>query len=118
MLYLVSQWTHLSAPLVLIFILFVKVGNAAASNIHFIFLSETFPTEMRASVNGFANIFGKAGGALGPILIEVLRQNSEFMIVMVSGSVLMACASCFLKETKNKEMIDSLPAKGDREWAS
>lgn len=38
-LYLVSQWTHLSAPFVLAFILIVKVGNAAASNIHFIFLS-------------------------------------------------------------------------------
>lgn len=64
---------------------------------------------MRASVNGFINIFGKAGGALGPILIEELKAKSEFMFVIVSGSLIMAFVTCFLEETKHKQMIDSVP---------
>ncbi|ERP74289.1 MFS transporter [Yersinia pestis 24H] len=72
------------------------------------FLTELFPSAVRATGQGFTYSFGRAVGALFPGLVGYLSQSSSlaFAIGVFAGSAycIVLVMSLLLPETKNKQL--------------
>jgi MFS family permease len=80
------------------------------------FLSELFPTRVRATAQGFAYNAGRAIGALFPMLVGVLSTHlplGKAIGIFTLASYALLIAGCFLlPETKGRELFDLEKAKG------
>jgi MFS family permease len=80
------------------------------------FLSELFPTEIRATCMGFCYNFGKAVGAPTVTLVGVIAAHMELgpsISMFCIGGYLLAMASLWaLPETRGRRLDAILPARG------
>lgn len=83
-----------------------KFGVSCNFQIVYFIITEIFPTEFRGTVFGIANMFGRMGGILAPI-IDGFAENSFMTIFGIFGLV-SGVSSLFLKETKGVAMADNL----------
>lgn len=67
---------------ILVFALFVLVASAA-SNLEYVYPSEIFPTEIRATGMGFAAAFSRVGSAASTFLLPVALEELGNMITLL-----------------------------------
>jgi len=99
----------------------VKYVSSAFFTLAYIYLSEVFPSKIRASGLSLCIAFGRVGSMLAPLIVEslhikgfILGEHAPFMlttsvfalvgIVMIKG--------CLHFERKNELLSDSTPARG------
>src|SRR5690606_22866149 len=74
------------------------------------YLTELFPSAIRANGQGFAYNFGRGVGALFPGLVGYLSQSMGLagaIATFATGAYLMVLLTTFLlPETKGKELVD------------
>ncbi|XP_063852447.1 solute carrier family 22 member 20-like isoform X2 [Scylla paramamosain] len=76
----------------------------------YLYVNEIFPTTIRSRGIGFANSVGTVGSTLAPLVIDPLVQTvwwGAAMVMMISA-VSMAVIICFLPETNNVALPDTL----------
>lgn len=80
------------------------------------FLSELFPTRIRATAQGFTYNAGRAIGALFPMLVGVLSAHlplGKAIGIFTLASYALLIIACFLlPETKGRELVDLEKPKG------
>lgn len=74
------------------------------------YLAELFPTEIRATGQGFAYNLGRGLAAFGPLTVglaaETIGWGNSIMVIAIIGAVTGIIALSLLPETKNKEIVE------------
>jgi MFS transporter, SHS family, lactate transporter len=112
----VAFWYMLSDNFTVIVIGFVLIGalNGGAGSLIPSYMTERFPTEVRATASAFCYHLGTIFGGIVPPLITyfAVNHNMGFSIPMLVGLVIGAaswCLALFLgPETRGKEMVPDL----------
>jgi MFS family permease len=82
------------------------------------YLAELFPTEIRATAQGFTYNAGRAAGSLFPALIGVLGEQMKLGVAIglfaVSAYALLVVAMIFLPETNGRNLYDVQFSSNDR----
>ena len=63
---------------------FAKLINAVAFGGIFNFTTELFPTHLRSTMLGMASAFGRLGGMLAPLILELGKWNTLAPCVVLS----------------------------------
>lgn len=92
----------------IIFLLgFFASGQAGGTGAY---LAELFPTEIRATGQGFAYNFGRGLAAFGPLTVglaaSTIGWGNSIMTIAVVGAVAGIIALALLPETKNKQIVE------------
>jgi MFS transporter, SHS family, lactate transporter len=112
----VAFWYMLSDNFTVIVIGFVLIGalNGGAGSLIPSYMTERFPTEVRATASAFCYHLGTIFGGIVPPVITyfAVNHNMGFSIPMLVGLVIGAgswCIALFLgPETRGKEMVPDL----------
>ena len=74
------------------------------------YLAELFPTDIRATGQGFAYNLGRGLAAFGPLTVglaaETIGWGNSIMVIAIIGAVTGIIALSLLPETKNKEIVE------------
>lgn len=74
------------------------------------YLAELFPTDIRATGQGFAYNLGRGLAAFGPLTVglaaETIGWGNSIMVIAIIGAVTGIIALALLPETKNKEIVE------------
>ena len=106
MLCFISQMICLPA-LVVYCLLFVCSGvTLAASCYVFTYISELFPTAVRATASGFVSAFGKMACIITPFVFQQLLQDNVMIVSIGISCLSFVALAClwFLPETLNEDM--------------
>merc|ERR1712100_537704 len=87
---------HLTVPLLLIYGLTYFFSNFGPNSTTFILPSESFPFEVRTSLNGFCAAMGKAGAALGSAVFKPIVNSSGKDSDAGTHAVFVLCTVCAL----------------------
>ncbi|XP_063002346.1 solute carrier family 22 member 6-A-like [Elgaria multicarinata webbii] len=82
---------------------------AAAFNCVFLFTTELYPTPLRQTGLGFGSTMARVGGIVAP-LAKMMEDYSSFLPPIVYGAapILSGIAACFLPETLNIPLPDTI----------
>ncbi|XP_055108529.2 solute carrier family 22 member 20 isoform X1 [Symphalangus syndactylus] len=77
----------------------------------YLFTSELYPTEIRQMGMGFASVHARLGGLAAP-LVTTLGEYSTILPPVIFGAtaVLAGLAVCFLTETRNAHLVETIVA--------
>ena len=85
-------------------IFFTKLFNGVMFSLVYIMTSELYPTKIRGTMFGLANMIGRTGGLLAPMVIEF--EKAYFLPVFAVAALLSLLGTSLLKETKGLELAD------------
>ena len=71
----------------------------------YIYFSEYYPTQMRATALGFASSLGRIAGIMTSFIASDVKLNISMIFYSVSGFIAFLCI-LFVKDTTNKSMSD------------
>lgn len=100
----------------------VKYVSSAFFTLSYVYLSEVFPSKIRASGLSLCIAFGRVGSILSPIIVESLHikgfkwgEHSPFMILtsMLALLGIVMIKGCLYFELKNQALQDSAPPRGE-----
>ncbi|KAG7299047.1 hypothetical protein JYU34_017522 [Plutella xylostella] len=79
--------------------------------------SEVFPTVIRNSALGFASVFARVGGFIAPFVVNI---GIEWVSILVFSSLALVAAilSCFLPETKNIVLLNTISQREEKKSKS
>ena len=100
----IHNGTSLLQWMISIGIFFTKLFNGVMFSLVYIVTSELYPTKIRGTMFGVANMLGRMGGLLAPMVIEF--EKGYFLPVFAVATLLSIIGSTFLKETKGMELSD------------
>jgi len=107
------------AVLLIVYGLTFFFANFGPNSTTFILPSETFPPEVRSSLNGFSAACGKAGAAIGAALFKPLSSSlgvpAVLLICGIISLVGVAVTFFFVKDYRGKNMAGSESRMGERE---
>ncbi|XP_067400547.1 solute carrier family 22 member 6-B-like [Emydura macquarii macquarii] len=88
---------------------FGKGCLAASFNCAFLYTGELYPTVIRQTGMGFVNTLARVGGIVAPLV----RMTSEYLpslplIIYGAASIVSGIATCFLPETRNVPLPDTI----------
>jgi len=111
---LLSLWTSLPAPgIILLFAAFAGVLSAS-SNLVYVYLPELFPTELRASGIGLAIAASRIGSAVSTFLLPVLVASVGARAVLTVCAVVLALGGTvcliFAPETRGLRLSELQPS--------
>lgn len=99
------------AVLLIVYGLTFFFANFGPNSTTFILPSETFPPEVRASLNGFSAACGKAGAAIGAALFKPLSSSLGVPAVLLICGIIsligVAVTFLFVKDYRGKNMAGS-----------
>lgn len=89
---------------------FVLVASAA-SNLEYVYPSEIFPTEIRATGMGFAAAISRVGAALStfflPVALERMGNGPTMLLLAAVAALGLVMSICWAPETKGKSLAEA-----------
>jgi MFS family permease len=76
-------------------------------NIIYTYSTEVYPTVVRSSGLGMNSVFGRVGGMIFPLILEILQEKITFVFIALIGIALFLVM--FLPETMGKPLTDMIP---------
>jgi len=100
-------------------------SNFGPNSTTFILPSETFPENIRTTLNGFSAAMGKLGATIGSAAFTPMKASLGLQITMVVCAAVSLCgllvSMLFVEDRRNKSMDDmdhEAPSSNDTSWAS